>query len=95
MGGLGIFLTGDVINYAFLASRLQTNLLQAKILAKRESVVLCGSNALSLNDEFAAPHMMKKLVGAYFNVVENNLVSSYMLTPRQVAIISSTREPHA
>ena len=36
--------------------------------------------------------MMQKLAGAYFNVVENSLVSSYMLTPRQIAILSSTRK---
>jgi hypothetical protein len=109
MGGLGIFAAGDVINYAFLASRLQTSSLQARILANSDLHslgwaferalgvfrVVCGSNAFSLNDESAAPHMMKKLAEAYFNVVENNLVSSYMLTPRQIAILSSTREPHA
>ena len=39
--------------------------------------------------------MMKKLAGAYFSVVEKSLASSHMLTPRQVAILCSTREPHA
>lgn len=39
--------------------------------------------------------MMKKLAEAYFNVVEKSLASSYMLTPRQVSILSSTWEPHA
>nr|GEZ97617.1 hypothetical protein [Tanacetum cinerariifolium] len=34
LGGLGILSTGDIIQYAFLASRLQTNDLQAKILMK-------------------------------------------------------------
>ena len=33
MGGLGIFSAGDLINYAFFTSRLQTSLLQARILA--------------------------------------------------------------
>ena len=56
---------------------------------------LYGSNAFSLHDELAAPHMMEKLARAYFNVVEKTLVSSYMLTPRQVVILSSTRESHA
>ena len=108
MGGFGIFSAGDVINYAFLASRLQTCLLQAKILdcdlsspgsAFQRALALfrifCGSNAFCLNDEPVAPYMMKKLVGAYFSVVEKSLASSYMLTPRQVAFLSSTREPHA
>ena len=102
IGGLGIYSAGDVVNYAFLASRLQTNSLQAKILANNDlpslgsaferalSVfrVLCGSNAFSFNNESAAPHMMKKLAGAYFKVFENNLVSNYMLTSRQVAILN-------
>ena len=39
--------------------------------------------------------MIKNLAGAYFSVVEKSLASSYILTPRQVAILSSTREPHA
>src|SRR5688572_28031441 len=109
MGGLGIYSVGDVINYAFLASRLQTSLLQAKILAHSDVSslgstferalglfqVLCGSNAISLNDEPAAPQMMKKLTWAYFNVVEKSLASSYNLTPRQAAILSSSQEPHA
>ena len=104
MVGLGIYSASDVINYVFLASRLQTNSLQAKILANRviSSLgfaferalgafrVLCGSNAFSLNHGSAAPHMMKKFAGAYFSVVENSLASTYMLTPRQVAILSST-----
>ena len=77
MGGLGIFAAGDVINYAFLASRLQTSSLQARILANSDLHSLgptferalcvfrvdCGSNAFSLNDESAAPHMMKSWQG--------------------------------
>ena len=109
MGGFGIYSASDVVNYAFLAYRLQTSSLQAKILsnsvlpslgpafewALSVFYVLYDSNAFSLNDEFVSPHMIQKLAGAYFNVVENNLVSSYMVTPRQVVILSSTREPHA
>nr|GEY25462.1 beta-myrcene synthase [Tanacetum cinerariifolium] len=34
LGGLGILSAGDIIQYAFLASRLQTNDMQAKILMK-------------------------------------------------------------
>nr|GFA10645.1 pentatricopeptide repeat (PPR) superfamily protein [Tanacetum cinerariifolium] len=34
LGGLGILSAGDIIQYAFLASRLQTNDLQAKIPMK-------------------------------------------------------------
>ena len=58
------------------------------------SNVLLISNAFSLNDEPTAPHMMKKLAGAYFNVVEKSLASNYMLTLRQVATLGSSRDPH-
>ena len=89
MGRLGIYSAGDVINYAFLTSRLKTSSLQAKILAYSDVSsldptferalglfrVLCSSNAISLNDEPVAPHMIKKLAGAYFNVVEKSLAS--------------------
>ncbi|GJR33976.1 hypothetical protein Tco_1209660 [Tanacetum coccineum] len=34
LGGLGILLAGDIISYAFLASRLKTSTLQAKIISK-------------------------------------------------------------
>ena len=105
MGVLGIFLAGDVIDYAFLASRLQIDSLQARILANSDLPslgltferalgvfrVLCGSNAFSLNDKSAAPHMMKKLAGAYFNVVENSLVSSYMLTLKKLSSLALLR----
>ena len=109
MGGLGIYSVVDVINYAFLAFRLQTSSLQARILAHSNLPslglaferalgvfrALCGSNAVSLNDESATPYMMKKLAGEYLNVVENNLVPSYMLTPRHIAILCFTWESHA
>ena len=36
MGGLGIYSPGDVIKYVFLASLLQTDSLQAKILANSD-----------------------------------------------------------
>ena len=49
------------------------------------SVFYVGPMIFSLNDGFVAPQMMKK----------NSLASNYMLTPIQVAILSSTQEPHA
>ena len=96
MGGLGIYSAVNVINYAFLASHLQTSSLQAKILANSDISsmglaferalgafrVLCGFNAFSLNDELVAPHMMKKLAGAYFSVVEKSLASSLHAHPK-------------
>ena len=38
LGGLGILSAGDIIQYAFLASRMQTSGLQEKILAKTDVV---------------------------------------------------------
>ena len=38
--------------------------------------------------------MMKRLAGAYFNVLRTALCLSHMLTPRQISILSSTRESH-
>ena len=69
MGGLGIDSAGDSINYAFLASRFQTDSLQAQILANSDLSsrgsafvralatfhALCSPDAFSLNDEPIAP----------------------------------------
>ena len=69
MGGLGIYNAYDGMQYAFVASRLQTSELQAQILhgadiytvgAAMENAVekfkaLCGYDALSLNSEQLAP----------------------------------------
>ncbi|PWA52677.1 hypothetical protein CTI12_AA452880 [Artemisia annua] len=38
---------------------------------------------------------MKTLAKCYFDVIEKDLVSKYSLSPRQVAILSSIRAPHA
>ena len=70
MGGLGIFSTSVVINYAFLASRLQIGSPQAKILANSDLFssgpafewalalfrVFCDSNAFSLNNKPLSPY---------------------------------------
>lgn len=72
MGGLSIYSTSDVINYAFIASRLPTSSLQAKMLTNCdvsfpsptfERVIglfwfLCSSNVLFLNDEPHAPNFL-------------------------------------
>ncbi|XP_074347445.1 uncharacterized protein LOC141686301 [Apium graveolens] len=43
LGGLGILCVGDVIRYAFLASRLQTSALQTRILSS-SGITSCGSS---------------------------------------------------
>ncbi|GJS99959.1 hypothetical protein Tco_0821129 [Tanacetum coccineum] len=81
LGGLGILSAGDIIRYAFLASRLQTSALQDKILMKTG----IDSHGYSFQHAFDA-----------FNTTCNVDVLSYSLSPRQVAIlISCIRAPHA
>ncbi|GJZ78237.1 hypothetical protein Tco_0642909 [Tanacetum coccineum] len=81
LGGLGILSAGDIIRYAFLASRLQTSALQDKILMKTG----IDSHGYSFQHAFDA-----------FNTTCNkDLVSKYSLSPRQVAILSCIRAPHA
>ncbi|GKF57852.1 hypothetical protein Tco_0171389 [Tanacetum coccineum] len=74
--GLGILSARDIIHYAFLASRLQTSTLQAKIMSK----------ALSVTPNASAPYMMKTMGKCYFGVIEKDLVPRYSLSPRQVVI---------
>nr|GEW96172.1 putative reverse transcriptase domain-containing protein [Tanacetum cinerariifolium] len=80
--------TGDIIQYAFLASRLQTSTLEAKILMKTgiESHgssfqhaldafnTTCNVNVLSVTTFTSAPQMMKTLAKCYFGVIEKDLV---------------------
>ncbi|GKE22882.1 hypothetical protein Tco_1434394, partial [Tanacetum coccineum] len=50
-GGLGIYSTGDVLNYAFLASRLQSAVLQTKLL-RHVGIVAYGS---TFDDALSVP----------------------------------------
>ncbi|GJW05117.1 hypothetical protein Tco_1563973 [Tanacetum coccineum] len=74
-GGLGVYSTGDVLNYAFLALRLQSADLQTKLL-RHTGIVASGPNFddvlfvfntsmetdfLSNPSEIAAPKLMKKM----------------------------------
>ncbi|GJW30403.1 hypothetical protein Tco_0047278 [Tanacetum coccineum] len=57
-GGLGVYSAGDVLNYAFLASRLQSAALQTKLL-RHVSIVSSGStfdDALSFLNLIVVPH---------------------------------------
>ncbi|GJR72076.1 RNA-directed DNA polymerase, eukaryota [Tanacetum coccineum] len=109
LGGLGILSTGDIIQYAFLASRLQTSTLQTKILMKTaiESHgssfkhaldvfnTTCNLVVLSVTTCTSAPHMMKTLAKCYFGIIEKYLVFKYTLSPRHVTILNCIRAPHA
>ncbi|GKA82699.1 hypothetical protein Tco_0789447, partial [Tanacetum coccineum] len=109
LGGLGILSAGDIIQYAFLASRLQSSTLQTKILMKTgiESHgssfkhaldvfnTTCNVDVLFVTTCTSAPHMMKTLAKCYFGVIEKDLVSKYKLSPRQVSILNCIRAPHA
>ncbi|GJZ43899.1 hypothetical protein Tco_0591154 [Tanacetum coccineum] len=108
-GGLGVYSAGDVLNYAFLASRLQSAGLQTKLL-RHTGIVSSGPNFddalrvfntsletdfLSNPNEIAAPKLVKKMADIYFTWVTKNAESSFSLSPRQMALWTSQREDHA
>jgi hypothetical protein len=107
-GGLGVYSAGDVVNYAFLASRFQSASLQTKLL--RHSGIetsgpsfddaLCAFNVkikidlLSNPCEIAAPKLMKKLADIYFTRVTQTAESTFSLSTRQVALWKSQMEDY-
>ncbi|GJZ48481.1 reverse transcriptase domain-containing protein [Tanacetum coccineum] len=107
-GGLGVYSAGDVLNYAFIASRLQSAALQTKLL-RHVGIVTSGStfddalcvfnNAMEIDflstpSEVAAPKIMKKMADIYFTRVTKDAESSFSLSPRQMALWQSQREEH-
>ncbi|GJR80490.1 hypothetical protein Tco_0151275, partial [Tanacetum coccineum] len=107
-GGLGVYSAGDVLNYAFLASRLQSAGLQTKLL-RHTGIVSPGPifddalsvfntsmkiDLLSNPSEIAAPKLMKKMADIYFTRVTKNAESTFSLSPRQMALWTSQREDH-
>ncbi|GKB72375.1 hypothetical protein Tco_0933787 [Tanacetum coccineum] len=92
-GGLGVYSAGDVLNYAFIASRLQSAALQTKLLRHVGLVAygstfddaLCVFNAsmeieFSSNpSEIATPKLMKKMADIYFTRVAKDAESSFFL----------------
>ncbi|GJR39357.1 hypothetical protein Tco_1215041 [Tanacetum coccineum] len=69
---------GDVLNYAFLASRLQSAGLQTKLLRHTDP----------------APKLMKKMADISFTQVTKNFESTFSLSPRQMALWKSQRGDH-
>ncbi|GJR27317.1 ankyrin repeat-containing protein ITN1-like protein [Tanacetum coccineum] len=86
----------DVLNYAFLVSRLQSIGLQTKLIrhvgiGPTFDDALCMFNTsmetglLSNPSEIAAPKLMKKMADLYFTRVTKNAESTFSLSPRQMA----------
>ncbi|GKD40780.1 putative reverse transcriptase domain-containing protein [Tanacetum coccineum] len=98
----------DVLNYAFIASRLQSTALQTKLLRHVDIVAigstfddaLCmfnnamGIDFLSNSSQVAAPKLMKKMADIYFTQVTKDVESSFCLSPRQMALWQSQRGEH-
>ena len=107
-GGLGVYSAGDVLNYAFLASRFQSAGLQTKLLRHSGIVTsgpsfddaLCAFNEkmeidlLSNLCEIAAPKLLKKLADIYFTNVTHTAESTFSLSTRQVALWKSQMEDY-
>ncbi|GJT30283.1 hypothetical protein Tco_0910558 [Tanacetum coccineum] len=93
-GGLGVYSACDVLNYAFVASRLQSAALQTKLLRHVGIVAsgptfddaLCVFNKameidfLSTPSDVAAPKLMKKMADIYFTRVTKGVESSFSLS---------------
>nr|GEU59410.1 hypothetical protein [Tanacetum cinerariifolium] len=84
-GGLGVYCAGDVLNYAFLASRL---------MAYRLSFFGMLTDIMSNSSEIAAPKLMKKLADIYFTRVTNTAESTFSLSLRHMALWKSQMEDH-
>nr|GEU98921.1 ABC transporter A family member 9-like [Tanacetum cinerariifolium] len=105
---LGIYSTVDALNYAFLASCLQSAALHAKLL-QHVGIIAPGStfdDALCVfNDsmkidflcnlnEIDSPKLMKKMADIYFTRVTKDAESTFSLFPRQMALWKSQRDDH-
>ncbi|GKB62567.1 hypothetical protein Tco_0918753 [Tanacetum coccineum] len=106
--GLGVYAAGDVLNYAFNASRLQSASLQTKLLRHSGIVAsrptfddaFCVFNTkmktdlLSNPSEITAPKLVKKLADICFTHVTQTAESTFSLSPRQMALRQSQMEDH-
>ncbi|GKD62061.1 hypothetical protein Tco_1299570, partial [Tanacetum coccineum] len=106
--GLGVYCGGDVLNYAFLALRLQSAGLH-NMLLRHANIVDCGptfndalcafnmtmeTGLLSNPSDIAAPKLMKKLSNIYFTRVIDTTESTFSLSPRHMALWKSQAEDH-
>ncbi|GKB71595.1 hypothetical protein Tco_0933007 [Tanacetum coccineum] len=107
-GGLGIYSARDVLNYAFIAPRLQSVDLQTKLL-RHTSIVAFGpifhdalcvfntsmeTDLLSNPSGIAASKLIKKMADIYFTRVTKIAKSIFSLSLRQMALRKSQREDH-
>nr|GEV09755.1 hypothetical protein [Tanacetum cinerariifolium] len=107
-GGLGVYCAGDVLSYAFLASRLQSASLQTKLL-RHPGIVSFGLgfdsalntfnvkieiDLLSNSSEIVAPKLMKKLADIYFTNVTQMAGSTFSISTRKMALWKSKMEDH-
>ncbi|GJV50135.1 hypothetical protein Tco_1440347 [Tanacetum coccineum] len=107
-GGLGVYCAGDVLNYAFLASRLQSAGLQTMLL-RHTRIVFPGpifddalsvfntsmeTDLLSNPSKIVAPILMKKMTDIYFTRVTKIVESTFSLSPLHMALWTSQREDH-
>ena len=99
----------DVRHYPFIASRLQSAELQAKLLLP-SGIIASGpafddaltlfnettaSDLLNNPSEIAAPKLMKRLTDIYFAKVAASAESVFSLTPHQVALWKSQQGAHS
>ncbi|GJY02011.1 hypothetical protein Tco_0360163 [Tanacetum coccineum] len=99
---------GDVLNYAFLASRLQSASLQTKLLlhsgivASRPTLndalyafnTIMKTSLLSNASEIATPKFIKKLADIYFTRVTQTVESTFFLSSGHIALWKSQIEDH-
>ncbi|GJR03130.1 hypothetical protein Tco_0526114 [Tanacetum coccineum] len=105
---LDVYYACDFLNYAFLASQLQSNGLQTKLL-RHTGIVSTGPNfddafsgfntsmetdLLNNPSEITAPKLMKKMANIYFTRITKNAESTFSLSPRQMPLWTSQREDH-
>ncbi|GJW97593.1 putative RNA-directed DNA polymerase, partial [Tanacetum coccineum] len=100
--------TDDVLNYAFLASRLQSASLQTMLLrysgivssrpsfddALRVFNMNIETGLLSNPSEIVAPKLMKKLANIYFTRVTQTAKPTFSLSPRHMSLWQSQMEDH-
>nr|GEY76615.1 hypothetical protein [Tanacetum cinerariifolium] len=79
-GGLGVYSADDVLNYAFLASRLQSAALQTKLL-RHVDIVASGPT-------------FDDALNIYFTRVTKDAISTFSLSSRQMALWQSQMEDH-
>ncbi|GJU52699.1 hypothetical protein Tco_1226413 [Tanacetum coccineum] len=82
-GGLGVYFAGDVLNYVFLASRLQPIVNDAVFVFNKSREIDLLSNPCEIDTPLT---LIKKMADIYFILVTKNAESTFSLSPRQMAL---------